>query len=296
MEKTALQKPAPRQQKEVEILGDVLTAVQMEDGSIYLPVKLLCEVLGLERTAQVRRIKRDETMSEDLYELTTQTGRGGRDAQYLRLEVVPYWLSGVTVSKVKPELKDKMLAYKRWVVRKVYEAFLSELAAETKPSLDVQNLLSVKEIGLALVQFADEQLALEAKQALLFQRQDTLETQYNQTAQDVEVLKLRVNNAASVVGQALTRIQTLENRTAPGIITEEQAAELSLSVKQVASELARREQKEGNPYQRVFMALYQRYGVTTYKRLPQASYTGAMDWLNEWYNSLIAPQGETGNA
>jgi hypothetical protein len=280
------------EKKSVTVLGDTVLAAQLEDGSIYLPVRALCEILGLDRPAQVRRIKRDEALREELIEILVETEKGERETQFLRLEVVPYWLAGVTISKTKPELRDKLLAYKRWVVRKVYEAFMLELspAAEpTPPSPAVQSLLSLRELGTALVQFAETQLALEHRQDDLTERQSALENIQHQTTAEVAQLRERLDNAATVVGRALTRIRRLEKRTEPGTITEEQAAEISQSVRQVATELARREQNEGNPYQRVFTALYQRYGITSYKQLPVERYADALNWLTEWYQSLLSP-------
>ncbi|MEI6043244.1 MAG: phage antirepressor N-terminal domain-containing protein [Chloroflexota bacterium] len=277
--------------KTVEVFGDTLTAAQMSDGSIYLPLRVLCETLGLDRAAQVRRIKRDEALREDLHEFLVETETGPREAQFLRLEVVPYWLSGVTISKVKPELRDKLLAYKRWVVRKVYEAFMSELGNEIQPSTNMQNLTNLRELGLALAQLAEEQMALEHRQQLITNSQHSLSQQQDATASEVAELKERINNASTVVGKALARIKRLEDRTAAGIITEEQASEISLAVKQVAGELARREQKESNPYQRVFQTLYQRYGVSSYKQIPAQKFSEAMGWLNEWYQSLLPNSG-----
>jgi hypothetical protein len=275
-----------KDQRQIEVLGDRLLATRVEDGSIYLPVRALCDSLGLDRAAQVRRIKRDEAMQEDLQEIDVETSSGTQTMQFLRLETVPYWLSGVSVNKINPQLRDKLLAYKRWVVRKVYEAFVLEFGAEgqssattslaTNGSNNISTLAHVRELGLALARLAEEQMALERRQHL--------------TNVEVEQLSQRMNKAASVVGQILDRVNRLEERTSPagkGAITSEQAAEISLAVKAIAGEMARRDQKESNPYQRVFVALYQRYGIVTYKQLPADRFTDAISWLQEWYESLL---------
>jgi hypothetical protein len=275
-----------KDQRQIEVLGDRLLATRVEDGSIYLPVRALCDSLGLDRAAQVRRIKRDEAMQEDLQEIDVETSSGTQTMQFLRLETVPYWLSGVSVNKINPQLRDKLLAYKRWVVRKVYEAFVLEFGAEgqssattaltTNGSTNISTLAHVRELGLALARLAEEQMALERRQQL--------------TNVEVEQLSQRMNKAASVVGQILDRVNRLEERTSPagkGAITSEQAAEISLAVKAIAGEMARRDQKESNPYQRVFVALYQRYGIVTYKQLPADRFTDAISWLQEWYESLL---------
>jgi antirepressor protein len=279
---------AVKDRRTVEMLGDTLQATRVEDGTIYLPVRALCESLGLDRAAQVRRIKRDEAMQDDLHEIAVDTESGGiQKMQFLRLETVPYWLSGVSVTRVKPELRDKLLAYKRWVVRKVYEAFVLEFGGGGQSSstgltspvtpgqTNIATLSHVRELGLALVRLAEEQMNLERQQQL--------------TNQEVEQLTVRMNRASTVVGQILERVHRLEERTSPagkGAITTEQAAEISLAVKAIAGEMARRDQKESNPYQRVFTALYQRYGIVTYKQLPSTRFADAMSWLQEWYGEL----------
>ena len=276
------------EQRQIEVLGDHLLATRVDDGTIYLPVRALCESLGLDRAAQVRRIKRDEAMQQDLQEISVSTESGRQTVQFLRLETVPYWLSGVSVNKIKPELRDKLLSYKRWVVRKVYEAFVLDFGTEGQASTtsttaltitgqpNISTLSHVRELGLALVRLAEEQMVLERQQQL--------------TSVEVEQLTVRMNKASTVVGQILERVNRLEARTSPagrGAITTEQAAEISLAVKAIAGEMARRDQKESNPYQRVFTALYQRYGIVTYKQLPAEHFAGAMTWLQEWYDSLL---------
>lgn len=299
-----------KEQRQVEVLGDQLLATRVEDGTIYPPVRALCESLGLDRTAQVRRIKRDEAMQDDLHEIAVETESGTQTMQFLRLETVPYWLSGVTVSRVKPELRDKLLAYKRWVVRKVYEAFVLEFGPEGQSSMaamtamttmtamtamtamaptatgqaNISTLSHVRELGLALVRLAEEQMALERQQQL--------------TNAEVAQLSIRMNKAANVVRQILERVNRLEERTSPAgqdAITPEQAAEISLAVKAIAGELARRDQKESNPYQRVFTALYQRYGIVGYKQLSAKRFADAMSWLQEWYESLLPAANNSDN-
>ena len=52
----------PVQQKEVEFYGDELTAVRSEDGTIYIPIRPVCRLLGLNWDGQRRRIQRDPVL------------------------------------------------------------------------------------------------------------------------------------------------------------------------------------------------------------------------------------------
>jgi P22_AR N-terminal domain len=121
---------AGRDHRNIAIRGDQSPAVRTRAGSLDLPLRALCAILGLCRPAQVRRIPRDAELREDFPEIPVETGGGLQTLQALRVEVVPFWLAGVTVSKVKPQFQEKLRAYRKWVVRTVDEAFLRELGME----------------------------------------------------------------------------------------------------------------------------------------------------------------------
>jgi hypothetical protein len=54
----------PTEQKQVLFYDDEVTAVQMDDGSVYVPVRPLCDYLGVAWNAQYERIMRDTVLSE----------------------------------------------------------------------------------------------------------------------------------------------------------------------------------------------------------------------------------------
>lgn len=54
----------PVEQKTVNFYDDDVTAVRMADGTVYVPVRPLCERLGVAWNAQYERIKRDSVLSE----------------------------------------------------------------------------------------------------------------------------------------------------------------------------------------------------------------------------------------
>jgi hypothetical protein len=54
----------PVEQKEVIFYDDEIIAVQVEDGTVYVPLRPICDLLGIQWSAQRRRINRDEILSE----------------------------------------------------------------------------------------------------------------------------------------------------------------------------------------------------------------------------------------
>src|SRR5215217_7001978 len=106
---TALQVLDTRQ---VQVLGDEVTAVRLADGRIYLVVRALCEIFGLDRASQVRQIRGDDVLADELREVRVLTAGGPQTIQVLHLEAVPYWLNNVQVRRVREEWRDKLRQYK----------------------------------------------------------------------------------------------------------------------------------------------------------------------------------------
>lgn len=69
-------------------------------------------------------------------------------------------------------------------------------------------------------------------------------------------------------------------------ITPEQAMQISQAVKAVAFELGKRTKR--NEYGGVYGELYQRYNINSYKFLPKSRFEDALNWLNEWLQSMIS--------
>ena len=118
------------EQREVEFYGDELTAVRAADGHIYVSVRHLCDALGLDRAAQVRRIKRQEILF-DAYKggailtppSTQGTGGGRQQLGLIRVDVVPLFLTGISVNSVRDEIRPKLERFQREAAKVLWEAF-----------------------------------------------------------------------------------------------------------------------------------------------------------------------------
>jgi hypothetical protein len=51
------------EQKTVEFYGDEIIAVRAKDGRVYVPVRPICDLLGVSWSSQQNRINRDEVLS-----------------------------------------------------------------------------------------------------------------------------------------------------------------------------------------------------------------------------------------
>lgn len=280
----------PIAQRRVELLdGDDVLAVRADDGTIYLPLRPLCKSLGLSYQPQRRRIQRDPALEEGMRELALET-KGGRQATpCLILTLVPYWLSTVEIGRTRPELHDKLLIYKRWVIEKVFEAFQRETGiaqprsavVSSVPDDDTHSLVTIRDMALAIAAFAEQQIAFQQEQHAQDRRIGVLEESQGH-------LTARLDRAASVVGGLVRSVHALEQRLAPGsVLTEEQAAEVSDRVKTVAEALTARDVAAGAAprdwYGSIYRTLYKRYNVAGYRRIRQEQYADALSWLGDFH-------------
>jgi len=287
----------PVAQRRVELLdGDEVLAVRVEDGSIYLPLRPICASLGLSYQPQRRRIQRDPVLEEGMCEIRLQTGGGRQATACMALNLVPYWLSTVEVSRVRPELQDKLTVYRRWVIERVFEAFQRETGigqatttAPTAPTTrddETLSLAHIRDMALAIAAFAEQQIAFAAQQQVQDQRIDVLDEGHGQ-------LSARLDRAAGVVGGLVRSVKALEQRLAPGnVLTEEQAAEVSDQVKTVAEALTARDVAAGAAprdwYGSIYRTLYKRYNVAGYRRIRQEQYADVLAWLADFHGAAAA--------
>jgi len=130
------------EQREVTFYDDQLTAVRADDGQVYVSVRRMCDALGLDRKSQQNRIRRHTILVEGYKGGVIMTppssgGRGGgrQQATFLRVDLVPLWLSGVDASRVKDEARPKIERFQREAAKVLWEAFQEGRLTAT-PSFD----------------------------------------------------------------------------------------------------------------------------------------------------------------
>src|SRR2546422_1431077 len=82
----------PVEQRTVALFeGDDVLAARGDTGDIYLPLRPICDSLGISYPTQITRIKKDEVLAEGLRQLRIMTAGGPQTMQCLELEAVPLW-------------------------------------------------------------------------------------------------------------------------------------------------------------------------------------------------------------
>ncbi len=286
-------------QRQVALLDtDEVLAMRAEDGEIYVGLRSVCLSLGVVPTGQVRRIQADEVMAEGLRAVRVRTAtRGLQTLQGLRLDVVPYWLSGIEPRRTKPELRERLVTYKRWVVRRVWEAFAAETgidrspapaASPVGPTGQEMTLAQIAQLGIAITTLARQQMAHERA---LGEVRGRLAAHEDRLAAHDE----RIDRAATVIRDVIREVRTVQGRLSAGAtITDEQASAIQTLVRDIATAITRRDTEAGasgtrtNAYQALFGAMYRQYGVTSYKLIRADQYADVIAWLREYQRAHLA--------
>ena len=263
----------PIEEKQVDFYGDDLTAalVQLEGNDVvYVPLRPICNYLGIDWAGQRQRIMRDPVLSEVVSGVvitpTPPFNRGNKYANPQEMTCLPLdylngWLFGINAARVKEELRGLVIRYQKECYQILARAFIDSGRVAAADSPAVTSLTQIREMARAIMEMAEQQIEYERR---------------------ITTTESRLDKAAVVVGQIQTRLTAVERKLTPGNpITDEQAQEIQAAVHALAMLLTEQDRSK-NHFQGIFNELHRRFGVTSYKLIPQSKYPAVLTFLEEW--------------
>lgn len=286
----------PVEQRTVEFYGTELVAMRDPQGTIWVPLRRLCEAIGVAFNTQQRKIQDDPVMSESLTSLPVVLGDGRTfEMECLALKYVRAWLFGINANRVKAEIRERLLAYQREVIEVIDRAFTP---SHTESGLDDAMIRAMRDNALQQAQLwemvlserqrlqrteaavveMDEQMAVFGK--ILYRHDDTL----RHVLQDLTQLR----NEQSAILARYTDITRLLPAGDEPITPEEKAA-----IKALVDDLVAAAQQKGirlgqgrNDYPAIWDAFKRRFDLAKYDELPRTRYADALQWLKAWRERL----------
>lgn len=144
---------------------DIMTVEK--DGEIYVPIKQICEAIGIDAKNQRYKIQSDDLFAS-VGVIITSTGSDGKnyDMFALPLKFIYGWLATINPGKVAPEAREAVSRYRRECYEVLYDYFQQKARRATEQAQAEAALLSeklsieksIKECK-AQVRRIDEQLA-----------------------------------------------------------------------------------------------------------------------------------------
>ncbi len=269
----------PVEQKLIDFYDDEITAFLVEIDNrqqIYIPIRPICDYLGLSWSGQRERINRDPILLEaKRFVRVTRTNSGGGSPNVfaLPLDYLNGWLFGVNVSRVKEEIRENLMRYQRECYRVLADAFLAPALNVQPINSDDQSLMQLHNMALVIASTTKEML--EVRRLSLS----------NET---------RLNAASEYIRGMNNRLNVVEQRTRVGELTDEQAHEIQYRVNLIAEELTVHDPSIKH-HPGVHSTLWHKTGSTSYKRIPMKGYESALSFLDNWLEAIQRAESSTKN-
>lgn len=195
---------------EIKILnfyGDQLVVVKTEDG-IYTPAKPIAEFLDISWKTQHRKLMTDPVFAEGVA-LRAIPQIDPQPMVYIRSNLVPLWLIRISVSRVDPLIRDKLLRYQKEAGQVLAEAFMGmKQPTQEEPLTELQVL---GKMISGMIQLEQKQLTQERKQLVIESKVEKIE-------KDIEFVKhFNIENFMTVKTFAIAHRYPLDLSTAQKI-------------------------------------------------------------------------------
>lgn len=105
------------------------------NGDPHVAIKPIAEALGLDWEGQRQRIQRDEILSEGVFIIKVQMPDDDqqREVTALKLSMLNGWLFGIDHNRVKPEIRESILTYKRECYDALYKHWSGQVSQPQGP-------------------------------------------------------------------------------------------------------------------------------------------------------------------
>ncbi|MDR0207050.1 MAG: phage antirepressor N-terminal domain-containing protein [Bacteroidales bacterium] len=114
--------------KEIELL--------YENNNVYVPIKPICEIIGVSNQKQQEKLKDDENFAS-IITLRVTVGGDEKQREMLCLPImyIPAWLFTITPANVKEDAKDKLIKYRAQCIEALGNHFITSVI-DLRESLD----------------------------------------------------------------------------------------------------------------------------------------------------------------
>lgn len=248
----------PLEQQTITFYDKPVVVVRLPNGEPGAVLRYLCENLGLALTGQVSRVKRKSALASGLHYVRIETAGGPQVLAVLTLRVVPGWLFGIDINRVKPEIRPEIERYQAECVDVLYQwastphsSAPPELVSEQpieKPVAPEKgaNLEEWRTYYQRMIEFTDWQLSIETWRGGVEERLESIE---------------------ALIPEILERLP--ETTITP--------AHQNM-VKYYVSQIHKATDK---PYATIYSALYTAFQVPTYTSLREDEWDKIEQWLKK---------------
>ncbi len=225
---------------------------------LILPMRQLCDALGLNLPGQLERIKRDVVLAKQLYMVRAMVTRSDGVSSEQEIACIgyrrfDYWMGTIDHMRVKPEQRERLILFKEELADAVYAYFRSQRLPE------------------------DILAELDAVQPPAVQKYHKLLDQASQLHTEVEKHETRL-------GGLEDRVIKLEARlVGTDFISREQAKQYLDAVGLLGDLMKKTKPKLASPYAVIHNDVKNFFHVPSYQLIPSPEFDKVMEYLaKQW--------------
>jgi len=115
-------------ERKISIVNGIDIVTVEENGNIYVPIKPICQAIGVAFASQFSKLKEDATLASVVM-LSVTTGTDGKQYEMvcLPLMYVYGWLFTINPKNVKEEAQENIVNYRRECYETLYNHFTNSL-------------------------------------------------------------------------------------------------------------------------------------------------------------------------
>jgi hypothetical protein len=244
--------------------GDTLIAILIEGEGVAVPIRVVCDALGIDLDTQSQRLREHEVLSRGLRVVRAPVEGRVRSVMALHLKYLGFWLATITPGLVREDVRPKLVIYQLELVEIISRLFTPQAsdaitppASGTLSPLEQRLIEAINEVRLA-------------REAILASRQETQQELQGQSARII------------VIEGLLDEIQA---RLAQEPISAAQQAVIKNAIQMLADRYKKRTQRD--IFARLFTEFSIELGTPKYAMLPAGKYEAALEWIRRKAASLL---------
>lgn len=251
--------------EQVQFDGDQLMAVILEGDGVAVPVRAICQALGLDIDSQSAKLREHEVLSRGLRVVRVPRGQQLSSVVAILHKYIPFWLATIMPNQVKADVKPKLIRYQIELVDLLATLYGGELRTALPVTVDAPTAALERRMADVLLEVR------LAREALLAARQ--------RTEDQLHVHEGRIGAIEGLMDELQQQLASHTTITAP------QQEVIKRAIQRLAT---RYKQRTGQDiYGKLFAQFCIDLGTPKYSLLPAGKYETALEWLRARAAALL---------
>lgn len=130
-------------EKQITRINGVEILTVNRDGEVYVPIKPICEAIGIDAKAQREKLQTDEFF-DSVGTIIVSTGADGKSYEMyaLPLRYIYGWLATINPGNVAPEAREAVTRYRRECYEVLYRHFHTALQKQIRSNREELRLMN----------------------------------------------------------------------------------------------------------------------------------------------------------